>query len=903
MKTLVKIIFFGGLALLIAGLVAPSFIDWNEHKADVMARIAPYFKRKIETAGNVSFRMLPEPSISLGDVAVAGADGSMKNPIMTVKSVEARIKIQPLLQGRFEVEEFNLVEPVLSLDISAEGKSSLSDILADNHAGPSATAVQLNRVTISNGTLRYSSRLTGAERTFSRLNLIVAADTLLGPYKVSGDMEYQGTKVAITADTAMFNADMGAEAHISFTPEQNLPAVTANGDLSVGAGIDFMGEVKISGGTLASLVNVPSLNALHFMQQPVDLVGTAEFKSGQFSFTDINAKFGREGLHGKFSVRFPPKGLPVVSGDFDGNALTLTSVVSDRYIDAPLNYIGTVHLKGRNIVWEGRDYVAFDASLGFNGDGTWAVKSVQASLPGNAQVKLSGVVTPQSNSASYSLFHLVSEDLPKTMVVFAPEQSDIFSLLQVPGAFKNVNISGSFDVTPQKFSLYNITANLDEKYGLTGVVSIDRTSARQNAAAKLELVNWEDKTLPDALLQALSKADIDMELTARNFVKDGVSIGGLSFKGRTSAQGIEITDLSADFSGSESVKMKGRASGWAPLAGVDLSYALKAVRPDSVTRAFGIDLPPALLENVDLKGAIKGDPGKYAYTVAGTADTMIVDKLRLQNLSFTAEGGPSVLGISALTGEAWSGKLSAAASFSRSQEGGWSVSLKGDLTQADLQKIQDMLGLKGFSSGVGNIGFDLSSVDSTAAAAKGHLGLQVSNVTVKGFNTAKLAETIKPPIELPDDDSLQKILSHIFRDNGNTVFPDVKGRFLLDHGKVNIEDMMLQNSSMKLTLAGAADIAARTYSLAGDVRLAKPAYFPAVRINSGSGYDYKIDIKSIKDYIVSNLPQTKKSATETQPINGILNRLDDEPAEDSKPPHPLVPLPEYNTPMPPPVQE
>ena len=60
MTRIVKILFFLGVALLIVCFVAPSFIDWNKHKAEVMAQIEPYFQRKVTVAGNISFKGIVE---------------------------------------------------------------------------------------------------------------------------------------------------------------------------------------------------------------------------------------------------------------------------------------------------------------------------------------------------------------------------------------------------------------------------------------------------------------------------------------------------------------------------------------------------------------------------------------------------------------------------------------------------------------------------------------------------------------------------------------------------------------------------------------------------------------------------------------------------------------------------
>ncbi len=219
MTRIVKILFFMGVLLLIVCFVAPSFIDWNQHKAEVMAQISPYFQRKVDVAGKISLMILPQPEIMLESVSIANADGAKAASLITLKSLEARIKLEPLLEGRVEVENINLTEPVLNLEVAGDGKTNLAGVLASStDLGAAAGAVQLNQVTITHGTLHYFGQLTGTEKTFENLNLSVKADTLLGPYKIVGDMQYQKTRVNVDMDTGVFDKGMSSPVHITLLP-------------------------------------------------------------------------------------------------------------------------------------------------------------------------------------------------------------------------------------------------------------------------------------------------------------------------------------------------------------------------------------------------------------------------------------------------------------------------------------------------------------------------------------------------------------------------------------------------------------------------------------------------------------------------------------------------------------
>ena len=942
MTRIVKILFFLGIILLVVCLVAPSFIDWNQHKPEVMARISPYFQRKIDVGGNVSFRILPQPEILLGEVTVANAAGSMKDPLMTLKSLEAHISLEPLLEGRVEVEMINLTEPVLNLDINADGKTSLSGVLSSSDdVGAVASAVQLNKVTISNGMLHYTNQLTGAQKTFENLNLAVKADTLLGPYHISGDMQYQKTNANINIDTEAFDKSMSTPTHISFIPSGDMPQVKLNGALDLHAGMDIEGEVGIKQGKLGNLFNISSLSTLDFMNDAIDLTGTMAFKGDQFSLNDIKAKFGKEGsgsLHGKVSIQYPRKGNPAVQADLEGNNLTVTGKPSDTYMDVPADYQGSLHFKGKNIVWDGRHLDAADISVTFK-DRDWAIKSAQVSLPGNSEIKLSGTVMPKVNSAAYTSFQLTTNDLGKMVDSFVPADTSIFSILGGAAApFKKLALTSNLEISPAKISFFNIDATLEDKEKVSGVLNVDRVTTKQNVTAKLHLSSWDSSAFPDGFVQAIMKSDADMEITADNFAKGNLKVSDLSFKGKTDDKGLDIEDLSGHLSDKDHFSLNGHVTSLAPISGLDVSYTLKAKNAADIAKNMGLDLPPLTSDNSSLKGTIKDDAGKYDLTVQGTADGLELYGQHITHPSFSLDITPSAVKLSELTGTIWDGKLNGDVAFTQQQQPApsWSTAFKGSVKQVDLPQLQDLLGLKGFTTGTGDIDFDLVSADNTIASATGSVAVQTSNITVKSFNADKLGDTLHQLTTMPDN--LQQLVNDTCQNNGSSVFKNVQGHFKIDHGKVNIETLNLINASEKMPVTGSADITAGRYTISGNLQLLKPEDFPALKMTANEKEGYKVDSKPLEDYVIKHLPPpppaaqppatpvtvsppvttptapvppiaqpqletppaaNNPAATKEQPIGDILKRLDESNAPQAPPPQaPEQPTPPSQAPVP-----
>lgn len=859
MTRIVKLLFLLGVVLLIACLVAPSFIDWNQHKAEVMAQISPYFTRKVDATGNVSFKILPQPEIMLESVSIANAPGAKTPSLITLKSLEARIKLEPLLEGRVEVENINLIEPVLNLEVSGDGTTNLTGVLASSDdLGATASAIQLNQVTITGGTLHYFGQLTGTEKTFDDLNLSIKADTLLGPYKIVGDMQYQKTRVNIDMDTGVFDKAMSASTHITLLPaDDNLPQVKISGDVALQSGLDIEGELSVKQGKLGGLVKIASLNALDFMNDPIDMTGTMDLKGDQFTLSDIKAKFGKDGiLKGKLSVQFSHKGNPAVQADLEGSGLIITGKPSDTYMNVPADFQGSLRFKGKNIIWEGRHLDTADISTTFN-DKDWTIKSALIGLTGNTQIRLAGTVLPKTNSAAYTSVQITTDDLGKMVDSFAPADTNILSALGGGAApFKKLQMTSDLEISPAKISFFNIDATVDDTKKVSGVLNADRVTTKSNVTAKLHLSGWDSAAFSDGFIQAIMKSDADMELTADNFTKGALKITDFSFKGKTDGQGLAIADLSGHLSDKDSFNVNGHVAALAPaVSGLNVSYSLKAANAADIAKNLGADLPPLTGENFDLKGDVKGDAGKYAFTAQGGSDALAVWQQHIAHPSFLLESTSSSVKISSLTGTVWDGKLKGDIVFTEQMQPApsWSSTFKGNLTGADMQKLQDLFDFTGFTSNSGDVDFDLASADNTPASATGSVALQTGKVTVEKFNADKLADTLHHLTAMPDN--LQQLVDDVFHKNGATVFNDMTGRFKIDHGKASIAELNLSNASEKMALTGSADLLAGSYTVSGEFQLEKPEGFPALKVSRKSdNADYKVDSKPLEDYVVKNLP-------------------------------------------------
>lgn len=202
--------------IVIAIVVAPSFLSANSYKDQILARVRDATGRNMTIAGKLSLSLFPSVRIEASDVVLANAPGAVAPAMAKLKKLEVAVKLIPLLSGQFEVERLSLVDPQIDLEIDAKGRPSWS--FAESAAtlpAPAPGAVPpknpsmmglaaLSRlavkdVTITNGTVVLLDRRTGQRDELQNVALTVSAPSLDAPFTMNGSATWRGRKITVAA--------------------------------------------------------------------------------------------------------------------------------------------------------------------------------------------------------------------------------------------------------------------------------------------------------------------------------------------------------------------------------------------------------------------------------------------------------------------------------------------------------------------------------------------------------------------------------------------------------------------------------------------------------------------------------------------------------------------------------
>ena len=626
MKRIVATLFFLSLTLAAAALVAPSMIDWSQHKEALLGQLRPYLQRDIQVAGDVKFRLIPSPQILLDDVTIANAEGGKAPSFMKLKQLEARISLQPLLQGRFEVETINLSDPEVNLEILPGGKPNWSDILKQKEEDDSgdfqarADSVQLNQVTMTNGTVHYTNADTGSSWQVESLNLAVGADTLFGPYRIKGDMQYNKSSVGIEATTGKYEKGTPVPVNIGFTPVEGLPVVKFGGVADFAEGFALQGELNIDQGKLASLFpDNDFLQNISFMNDIATLTGMLDVKGPTVKLGDIKATLDKKGeFSGVVSVQFAQGEKPDVSAELTAANLKIGEHVD--FMAVPDGFTAHLKFKGKNISWGDVNIPSGDISIDTD-KAEWVLKDTHIDLPGKTKIKLAGVITPKTKYAAYSM-QVSTDELSKMVAALGLDADNIIRAVGDSGIVHKLEWSSSMDVKPEQISLFDISAKANDKAAISGVLNVLRGKA-QGFTAHLTLTDVDfgaldadsRKTFGDKLL----KSPATLELSGKNITDGDLVIADVEFKGKVDPSGLLIEKMEGALSPSGSFTLTGKLAGLEPVSGADLSYSIKAGQLGAVAKSFGVEIPPPLWgsQDADLQGTLKGDAKAFSFTALG----------------------------------------------------------------------------------------------------------------------------------------------------------------------------------------------------------------------------------------------------------------------------------------------
>lgn len=304
------------LAILVAAL--PYVVPAGLLRDLIAAKMTAWTGRTVTIAGEPHLSIYPDLAITVEDLTVASPEGTAEESFIAAEGVRALVRPLPLLFGRVEFREFELIRPRFRLVVAKDGSTNwrltesaiaerarhVRERRMDGVAGNGAADllspdIRIGRLRVTDGIVLYDDLASERREEFTGLTLEVDWETASAPVRGRGRMIWRDEPVALTLSLPdPLQLVAGGASALRF----NLAATTLR--------IAFAGEAR-SGGVFTldgkATVFTPSLRrTVRWMGFPMD----------------VGATLGPAGIEGDVLISGRTIAFDNAAAELDGNRAT-----------------------------------------------------------------------------------------------------------------------------------------------------------------------------------------------------------------------------------------------------------------------------------------------------------------------------------------------------------------------------------------------------------------------------------------------------------------------------------------------------------------------------------------------------------------------------------------------------
>jgi large subunit ribosomal protein L24 len=484
---------------LLAALIGPYFIDWNQFRPQFETEAARVIGAPVRVGGELDARLLPTPSLRLRSVVVGGANDLGK---VRADKLDVEFSLGSLMRGEWRATELTINGMALDLGLdpqgridwpASSGKFNLGSVSIDRvnltgrialHDAASRGTLELNDIAFS-GDVRS---LAGAVRGDGNFML----SGVRYPFRVSSGQtaDGAGTRVHLNIDPGARALSADLDGVLSF--EARAPRFDGALVLAVPAGLKAKGDVPITPWRVAAKVKAdPAAARLEQVEASYGVEDSALKFSGAGDIRFGASPLLRATLSAKQldADRFVAK-----ENNKDNNAAepirllpglrALAAAIPQPPIPAQ------VEVSAEQIMLGGRPVQNLAADLHADAN-SWAIDRLDFRAPGATHVVLGGANAPVGPTGSFTAALSVDASDPDTLLAWLQGRSEITYRNQKP-----LHLSGNINVAPGRVAIEAMKAEIDGG-AIEGRVAVSNAPAggsRVEAELKAERLDLDAAT-------------------------------------------------------------------------------------------------------------------------------------------------------------------------------------------------------------------------------------------------------------------------------------------------------------------------------------------------------------------------------------------------------------------------
>lgn len=333
----------GLIVLIVAVAVAvPMLIPAEVYKERIIALVKTQTGRDLTIGGDVGLSFFPSLAVKVENVALSNAAWAKDNDMAAMKELRASIKLVPLFSGNVEIDSFVLVDPIIHLEVKADGtpnwqfdtgsapaKPAEATDSASSQSGASVNDLKLGEVTIKNGAATYRNAQSGAALAFEKVNLDLSLPGLDEPFNADGGLTWNSEPLSFTLMAAKPRAlTAGGPTPVEFSFRSGKAKIEYKGSFQAFDTVKFTGGLDLdvpSVRDLAQWLGSPLPAGKGF--GPLKLHG--EVWGDDHSYRFNNAKLAFDGMNATGKVAVATGGArPMITGKLDIDRIDTNTYMS-----------------------------------------------------------------------------------------------------------------------------------------------------------------------------------------------------------------------------------------------------------------------------------------------------------------------------------------------------------------------------------------------------------------------------------------------------------------------------------------------------------------------------------------------------------------------------------------------
>ena len=477
---------------LIAALVGPYFIDWDQFRPQFEAEATQVIGAPVRVAGTLDARLLPSPSLRLRSVVVGGANDLGK---VRADKLDVEFSLGSLMRGEWRATELTINGMALDLGLDPQGRID----------GPASTG-KFNLGTLSIDRMNLTGRIAlhdaASRGTLELDDIAFSGDmrSLAGSVRGDGNFVLSGVRYPFRVSSGQGADGNGTRVHLSIDPGERALSGDLDGVLSFEARAPrFDGAVtlaaagpKATGLTAKNAGNevlpVPWRISARIKADPA----TARLEQLEASYGSDEAalKFAGQGdirfgasplLHAVLSARQLDVDRFAARDNNSPEPIRLVPALRTLIAATPEPPIpAQIELSSEQIMLGGRPLQNFAADLRTDAK-SWTVDRLDFRAPGTTRVSLSGTSAQPGPSGHFRGALSVESSDPDTLAAWLQGRSELSARSQKP-----MRLRGDVNVAADRVAIDAIKAEIDGG-AIEGRMAVTNIAAGGGARVDAEL--------------------------------------------------------------------------------------------------------------------------------------------------------------------------------------------------------------------------------------------------------------------------------------------------------------------------------------------------------------------------------------------------------------------------------